>query len=37
MRISDADEGEPAEGEANPAAAEAAPPPQGTPVSAPAA
>jgi hypothetical protein len=35
MRISD--EGEPAEGEAIPAAAEAAPPPQGTPASAPAA
>jgi len=37
MRISDEDECEPAEGEANPAAVEAAPPPQGTTTSAPAA
>lgn len=37
MRISDADEDESTEGEANPAPAEAAPPLQGTPASAPAA
>jgi len=37
MRISDADEDEPAEGEANPAPAEVAPSPQGSPASAPVA